>query len=89
MHLFILIDYIIQGRQIPGIMSGGLIRVEPSELNGEIRLPPSKSHALRWLILASMDFESSTEIQMHEIGEDVQTMIHGLSKLESQSKTQQ
>ena len=81
MHLFILIDYIIQGRQIPGIMSGGLIRVEPSKLNGEIRLPPSKSHALRWLILASMDFESSTEIQMHEIGEDVQTMIDGLSKL--------
>ena len=29
-----------------------------------------------------MDFESSTEIQMHKVGEDVQTMIDGrLSKL--------
>ncbi len=81
MHLFILTGYIIQGRQIPSIMSEGLIRVEPSKLSGKIRLPPSKSHALRWLILASMDFDSSTEIQMHEIGDDVQTMIDGLTKL--------
>ena len=37
-------------------------------------LPPSKSHAMRWLVLAGMDSEP-TLITMGEIGKDVQAMI--------------
>jgi len=50
------------------------ITIRPSILSGELRLPPSKSHAIRWLCLASMDKEP-TKIGMWEIGEDVQAMI--------------
>ena len=59
---------------------GNVLEIEPSVLSGALRLPPSKSHAMRWLTLASMD-ESPTRIEMWEIGEDVQAMIDCLTNL--------
>ena len=59
---------------------GNVLEIEPSVLSGRLRLPPSKSHSMRWLTLASMD-ESPTRIEMWEIGEDVQAMIDCLTKL--------
>ena len=59
---------------------GNLLEIEPSVLSGTLRLPPSKSHSMRWLTLASMD-ESATKIEMWEIGEDVQAMIDCLTDL--------
>ena len=59
---------------------GNLLEIEPSILSGTLRLPPSKSHSMRWLTLASMD-ESPTRIEMWEIGEDVQAMIDCLTNL--------
>lgn len=56
------------------------ISIRPSNLEGRLKLPPSKSHAMRWLILASMD-SSPTEIKMNEIGRDVQAMIDCLSDM--------
>ncbi len=56
------------------------ISIKPSKLVGSLKLPPSKSHAMRWLLLASMD-SNPTEIKMHEIGKDVQAMIDCLSDL--------
>ena len=50
------------------------ISIKPSKLVGSLKLPPSKSHAMRWLLLASMD-SNPTEIKMHEIGKDVQAML--------------
>jgi 3-phosphoshikimate 1-carboxyvinyltransferase len=54
--------------------------VAPSVLSGVLKLPPSKSHAMRWLTLASMD-ENPTKITMWEIGNDVQAMIDCWHKL--------
>ena len=54
--------------------------VQPSALSGMLKLPPSKSHAMRWLALASMDF-SPTKIRMWEIGKDVNSMIECLQLL--------
>ena len=54
--------------------------VEPSTLLGELKLPPSKSHAMRWLTLASMDAKP-TKIVMWEIGKDVLAMIDCLKQL--------
>ena len=59
------------------------LKIQPSRLVGNLRLPPSKSHAMRWLTLASMDI-SPTKIMMWEIGEDVQAMIDCLIKLGSE-----
>ena len=59
------------------------LKIQPSRLVGNLRLPPSKSHAMRWLTLASMD-TSPTKIMMWEIGEDVQAMIDCLIKLGSE-----
>ncbi len=53
------------------------LEIEPSVLSGTLKLPPSKSHSMRWLTLASMD-QSPTKIEMWEIGEDVQAMINCL-----------
>ena len=57
-----------------------LLEIEPSTLSGMLKLPPSKSHSMRWLTLASMD-ESPTKIEMWEVGEDVQAMIDCLTRL--------
>ena len=54
--------------------------IDKSELSGTLRLPPSKSHAMRWLVLASMD-DSPTKIEMEEIGKDVESMIRCLEQL--------
>ena len=54
--------------------------IEPSSLSGDLKLPPSKSHAMRWITLASMD-ERPTRIEMWEIGKDVQALIDCLSNL--------
>jgi len=54
--------------------------IDKSDLSGSLHLPPSKSHAMRWLILASMD-NSSTQIEMEEIGKDVEAMIRCLEQL--------
>ena len=34
---------------------GNVLEIEPSNLSGTLKLPPSKSHSMRWLTLASMD----------------------------------
>ena len=57
-----------------------LLEIEPSTLSGMLKLPPSKSHSMRWLTLASMD-QSPTKIEMWEVGEDVQAMIDCLTRL--------
>mgnify|MGYP005705576371 FL=1 len=54
--------------------------VKPSTLSGSLSLPPSKSHSMRWLVLASMD-NTPTRIEMSEIGRDVNSMIKCLKKL--------
>jgi len=54
--------------------------IEPSILSGVLKLPPSKSHAMRWITLASMD-ENPTKIVMWEIGNDVQALIDCWRKL--------
>ena len=54
--------------------------VKPSTLSGSLSLPPSKSHSMRWLVLASMD-NTPTRIEMSEIGRDVNSMIKCLIKL--------
>ncbi len=59
---------------------GNVLEIEPSILSGTLRLPPSKSHSMRWLTLASMD-NSPTRIEMWEIGEDVQALIDCLTNL--------
>ena len=65
----------------PDVSGHGLVlNVEPSVLKGTLKLPPSKSHAMRWLTLASMD-NNPTQIEMWEIGEDVQALIDCFSKL--------
>lgn len=56
-----------------------VLKISPSELTGAIILPPSKSHAMRWITLASMD-STPTRISMHEVGEDVQALIDSLAK---------
>tara|TARA_B110000914_G_scaffold224719_1_gene243255 strand:+ start:622 stop:1749 length:1128 start_codon:yes stop_codon:yes gene_type:complete len=61
-------------------MSRDIITVFASELSGVLELPCSKSHALRWLILAAND-PSPTRIIMSELGEDVVSMIGCLEKL--------
>ena len=61
-------------------MCSDIITVFASELRGELELPCSKSHALRWLILAATD-PTPTRIIMSEIGEDVTSMIGCLEKL--------
>ena len=55
------------------------LKINPSSLSGSLTLPPSKSHAMRWLILASMD-NTPTKIAMSEIGRDVSSMIECLKK---------
>ena len=54
--------------------------IERSDLSGEMVLPPSKSHAMRWITLASMD-ENPTTITMNEIGEDVAALLESLQLL--------
>lgn len=55
----------------------GVVKISTSMLKGTISLPPSKSHAMRWITLASMD-STPTRISMHEVGEDVQALIDSL-----------
>lgn len=69
------VSYSSAGREVDN-----LLEIEPSTLSGTLRLPPSKSHSMRWLTLASMD-KSPTRIEMWEIGEDVQAMIDCLTNL--------
>lgn len=57
-----------------------VLEIQPSSLVGRLKLPPSKSHSMRWLTLASMD-SSPTKISMWEIGEDVQALIDCLIDL--------
>ena len=54
--------------------------VEKSSLSGSLKLPPSKSHSMRWITLASMD-SNPTQIEMWEVGEDVQALIDCFVKL--------
>ena len=61
-------------QNVPGGNTIGVLEIEPSNLSGSVKLPPSKSHAMRWLTLASMD-HNPTKIVMWEIGEDVQAMV--------------
>ena len=61
-------------------LSSSILEINPSNLSGELKLPPSKSHSMRWLTLASMD-STPTKISMWEIGEDVQALIDCLSEL--------
>ena len=56
------------------------LEIEKSSLSGVVKLPPSKSHSMRWLTLASMD-SNPTEIEMWEIGQDVQALIDCFIKL--------
>ena len=60
--------------------SNSVLEINPSNLSGLLKLPPSKSHSMRWLTLASMD-NNPTRISMWEIGEDVQALIDCLSSL--------
>ena len=60
--------------------SNSILEINPSKLSGLLKLPPSKSHSMRWLTLASMD-NTPTRISMWEIGEDVQALIDCLSIL--------
>ena len=60
--------------------SDSVLEINPSNLSGLLKLPPSKSHSMRWLTLASMD-NTPTKISMWEIGEDVQALIDCLSGL--------
>ena len=79
--LYGLVALIMGGVSINGrVGDGSVIVIRPSTLSGTLRLPPSKSHAMRWLTLASMD-ESPTKIEMWEIGEDVQALIDCLAKM--------
>ena len=57
-----------------------VLKIEPSKLTGTLKLPPSKSHSMRWLTLACMDREP-TKIEMWEVGEDVQALIDSLVQL--------
>ena len=65
---------------VDSIADDSVILVRPSTLKGVLKLPPSKSHAMRWLTLASMD-NTPTKIGMWEIGEDVQALIDCLEKM--------
>ena len=65
---------------VDSIADDSVILVRPSTLKGVLKLPPSKSHAMRWLTLASMD-KTPTKIGMWEIGEDVQALIDCLEKM--------
>ena len=38
-----------------GVGDDSVIVIQPCKLSGSLKLPPSKSHAMRWLTLASMD----------------------------------
>lgn len=57
-----------------------LLEISPSTLSGVLKLPPSKSHAMRWITLASMD-RNPTRIDMWEVGEDVQALIDSLAHM--------
>ena len=63
-----------------GVNKIEVLQVKPSALKGSVILPPSKSHAMRWLVLASMD-KSPTKIVMNEIGEDVDSMVRCLQQM--------
>ena len=63
-----------------GVNKMEVLRIKPSSLEGSVSLPPSKSHSMRWLILASMD-NTPTNIAMNEIGEDVGSMIRCLKQM--------
>ena len=60
--------------------SNSILEINPSELSGLLKLPPSKSHSMRWLTLASMD-NNPTRISMWEVGEDVQALLDCLSSM--------
>ena len=60
--------------------TNSVLEINPSNLSGLLKLPPSKSHSMRWLTLASMD-NNPTRITMWEIGEDVQALINCLLSL--------
>ena len=70
----------VQGPLGLGKDEQNVLVIEPSVLSGVLKLPPSKSHAMRWITLASMD-ENPTKITMWEIGNDVQAMIDCWHKL--------
>ena len=57
-----------------------ILEIQPSKLEGSLILPPSKSHSMRWLTLASMD-NAPTTISMWEIGKDVKALIDCLIEL--------
>ena len=46
-----------------GVEGTDVLVIEPSTLSGALKLPPSKSHAMRWITLASMD-KTPTRIGM-------------------------
>ena len=56
------------------------LEIKQSSLSGMLKLPPSKSHSMRWLTLASMD-SNPTKIKMWEVGQDVQALIDCFIKL--------
>ena len=58
----------------------GTLTIKKSNLNGTFCLPPSKSHAMRWIILASMS-KTPTRIEMTEIGRDVNALLKCLNQL--------
>lgn len=63
-----------------GVEGTDVLVIEPSTLSGALKLPPSKSHAMRWITLASMD-KTPTRIGMWETGRDVKSLIDSFSKL--------
>lgn len=79
-HLALTMGAVGQGRLGRSNSGKDVLVIEPSVLSGSLKLPPSKSHAMRWLTLASMD-NNPTKISMWEIGHDVQAMIDCLVKL--------
>lgn len=60
--------------------SKGTLTIKKSNLIGNFCLPPSKSHAMRWIILASMS-NKPTRIEMTEIGRDVNALLKCLNQL--------
>ena len=62
------------------VVANDILVIEKSDLVGSLHLPPSKSHSMRWLTLASMD-STVTKIEMSEIGEDVSALLDCLKSM--------
>ena len=60
-----------------------MLSLEPMELKGPLRwsLPPSKSHMIRWLVMASQSSKKSTLRFSNEPGQDVSSMAECLELL--------